>query len=84
MSAGVQQHDENAGHQVALEHKQSVLIRFHQLAEEASARQPDALANALFLLMDGAYVAARMFGASTHSPAVSLAEAARQILEIYC
>jgi AcrR family transcriptional regulator len=73
-----------AGHQVALEHKQSVLARFLQLSEEAGARQPDRLANALFLLMDGAYVAARMFGPSTHSPAISLAETARQIIEANC
>ena len=74
---------EYSGHQVALEHKQSVLARFHQLSEEAGARDPAALANALFLLMDGAYVAARMFGSSTRSPAISLAETARQILEAY-
>ena len=75
---------EYAGHQIALEHKRSVLARFRELAEEAGARQPEALANALFLLMDGAYVAARMFGPSTRSPATSLAETARQILEAYC
>jgi AcrR family transcriptional regulator len=68
------------GHQVALEHKQSVLARFRQLAEQAGARQPDAMANALFLLMDGAYVAARMFGASPDNPATSLAEAAQQVI----
>lgn len=73
-----------AGHQVALEHKQSVLARFQQLAEEAGARDPAALANALFLLMDGAYVAARMFGPSTSSPASSLAETARQVIEKHC
>ena len=75
---------EYPGHQVALEHKQSVLARFHQLSEEAGARDPAALANALFLLMDGAYAAARMFGSSTRSPAISLAATARQILEAYC
>ncbi len=73
-----------AGHQVALEHKQSVLRRFRQFSEEAGARQPDALANALFLLMDGAYVAARMFGTSTHNPAISLAETARQVIDACC
>ena len=72
-----------AGHQVALEHKQSVLARFRQLAEESGARQPEPLANALFLLMDGAYVAARMFGSSLNSPAVSLAETARQVIEAH-
>lgn len=70
-----------AGHQVALEHKQTVLARFQQLAEEAGAVQPDALANALFLLMDGAYVAARMFGPSASNPAISLAITARQVIE---
>jgi AcrR family transcriptional regulator len=73
-----------AGHQVALEHKQSVLARFRQLSEEAGAHQPDALANALFLLMDGAYVAARMFGPSADSAAISLAETARQVIEANC
>jgi AcrR family transcriptional regulator len=73
-----------AGHQVALEHKRGVLARFRQLAEQAGARQPEALANALFLLMDGAYVAARMFGPSTSSPATALAETARQMITANC
>ena len=71
-----------SGHQVALEHKHSVLARFRQLAEEAGARRPESLANALFRLMDGAYVAARMFGPSSNNPAISLAETARQVLEV--
>ncbi len=75
---------EYVGHRVALEHKQSALARFYQLSEEAGARDPDALANALFLLMDGAYVAARMFGPSTRSPASSLVETARQMIEANC
>jgi AcrR family transcriptional regulator len=69
------------GHQVALEHKRSVLRRFNQLAQEAGARQPEALAKALYLLMDGAYMAARMFGARPDNPATNLAEAARQVIE---
>ena len=73
-----------AGHQVAIEHKQTVRARFNQFAKEAGAHQPEALANALFLLMDGAYVAARMFGPSPHSPAISLAETALQVIEAYC
>ena len=75
---------EYPGHQVALEHKQSVLTRFQQLAEQAGVRDPVALANALFLLMDGAYVAARMFGPSPCNPAISLAETARQVIEACC
>jgi AcrR family transcriptional regulator len=73
-----------AGHQVALEHKLSVLARFNQLAREAGALQPEALANALLLLMDGAYMAARMYGASPDNPAANVAAAARQMIDAYC
>jgi AcrR family transcriptional regulator len=69
------------GHQVALEHKQSVRARFNQLTKEAGVRQPEALANALFLLMDGAYMAARMYGASPNNPAANVAEAARHLID---
>jgi len=73
-----------AGHQVALEHKQSVRTRFMQLAEEAGAPQPEALANALLLLMDGAYMAARMYGATPQNPAVNVVEAAGQLIDAQC
>lgn len=73
-----------AGHQVAREHKQAVRTRFRQLAAEASARQPVALADALLLLMDGAYMAARMYGASATNPAANVAQAARQLLDAQC
>ena len=73
-----------AGHQVALEHKQSVRSRFNLLAKEAGARQPEVLANALLLLMDGAYMAARMFGASPNNPGACVAEAAQQLIDAYC
>jgi len=73
-----------AGHQVAMEHKKSVRARFTQLAEEAGARQPEALANALHLLMDGAYIAARVYGATPQNPAVNVAEAARQLIDAQC
>jgi AcrR family transcriptional regulator len=75
---------EYAGHQVALEHKQAVRAQFNRLAQAANARQPEALANALFLLMDGAYMAARMFGSSSSNPAVDVAEAARHLIDAYC
>ena len=55
-----------------------------QLALEAGARQPEVLANALLLLMDGAYIAARMYGASTSSPAADIAAAARQVIDAQC
>jgi len=75
---------EYAGHQVALEHKQSVRDLFIQLAQEAGAREPAALASALLLLMDGAYMAARMYGASPNNPAVDVAEAARLLIDAHC
>jgi AcrR family transcriptional regulator len=67
------------GHQVAIEHKQSVRTRFRQLAKEAGARNPDVLADQLFLLMDGAYMASRMFG--TKNPALHLTSAAKTLID---
>jgi AcrR family transcriptional regulator len=71
------------GHQIALEHKQSVRLRFQQLAAEAGAHQPETLADALLLLMDGAYMAARMFGPSADNPAAHVADAARALIDAY-
>jgi AcrR family transcriptional regulator len=70
---------DHSGHQIALEHKQSVRARFRQLAKEAGAQSPEVLADQLFLLMDGAYMAARMFG--TKNPASHLADAARTLID---
>lgn len=67
------------GHQVALEHKQSVRVRFRQLAKEAGATKPEELADQLLLLMDGAYMASRMFGAK--NPAAQVAKAARILID---
>jgi AcrR family transcriptional regulator len=72
------------GHQVALEHKASVRRRFLQLSTEAGARQADVLADTLVLLMDGAYMAARVFGALPDSPAAHVAEAARNAIVAHC
>jgi AcrR family transcriptional regulator len=73
-----------AGHQVALEHKQAVRARFNALALEAGACRPEELSNALLLLMDGAYIAARLYGADPGSPAAGTAEAARQLIDAHC
>jgi hypothetical protein len=73
-----------AGHGVALEHKRSVRERFRELAEEAGAREPNQLAGTLMLLMDGAFMAARVFGASPDSPAAHVAEAAAQAVTAQC
>jgi AcrR family transcriptional regulator len=67
------------GHQVALAHKQSVRARFRQLVKQAGARNPDRLADQLFLLMDGAYMASRMFG--PENPATQVASAARTLID---
>ena len=69
---------------VALEHKEAVRARFNALAQEAGAGRPEDLANALLLLMDGAYMAARMYGAVPDSPASGVADAARQLIDAYC
>jgi hypothetical protein len=70
---------DHSGHQVALEHKQTVRARFRQLAKEAGAKKPDVLADQLFLLMDGAYMASRMFGIK--NPAANLAQAAQTLID---
>ena len=66
---------EHPGHRVALGHKQAVVARLRTLAEDAGLRDPADLAQQLLLLMDGAWVAARMFG--PHNPGVQVAAAAR-------
>ncbi len=72
---------EHPAHQVAVAHKRAVGARFRELAAAAGAAQPDVLAGGLVLLMDGAYMTARMFGASPDNPAMHLGEAARRLVE---
>jgi AcrR family transcriptional regulator len=68
-----------AGHQIALAHKASVRKRFQKLAEFAGAKDPEELANQLVLLMDGAYMAARVYGAN--NPGSSVGNAAKSLIE---
>ncbi|MEX1071997.1 MAG: TetR/AcrR family transcriptional regulator [Anaerolineales bacterium] len=68
-----------AGHKIALAHKLSVRKRFQELAESAGTHDPEQLANQLVLLMDGAYMAARVYGAS--NPGGSVASAAKTLIE---
>ncbi|MBI3944275.1 MAG: TetR/AcrR family transcriptional regulator [Chloroflexi bacterium] len=70
---------EHPGHRVALDHKQAVLDRLNDLAVAAGAREPEILANQLFLLMDGAWIAKRMFGPT--NPAQDLVSAARVLID---
>jgi AcrR family transcriptional regulator len=72
---------DHPGHQVALTHKNEVRDRFAALAREAGLRDPDQLGDQLLLLMDGAWVAARMFG--PHNPATGLTAAARALIDTH-
>jgi AcrR family transcriptional regulator len=72
---------DHPGHRVALAHKRAVMARLRTLAEDAGLRAPETLAAQLLLLMDGAWVAARMFG--PHSPAAQLAPAARALIQAH-
>ena len=70
---------DHPGHQVALAHKRRVRDRFATLAKEAGLRDPDELADQLLLLMDGAWVAARMYGPD--NPASGLARSAETLID---
>lgn len=70
---------DHPGHRTALEHKQTVRSRFRELARQAGARTPDVLADHLLLLMDGAFMAVRMFGNA--NPAANVAEAAESLIK---
>ncbi len=69
------------GHQAAVAHKQKVRDRFAELARGAGLRQPGELGDQLLLLMDGAWVASRMFGPK--NPGQGLANAAHALIEAH-
>jgi len=73
--------DSHPGHLVALEHKQAVRARFYELAQQAGARAPEVLADQLLLLMDGAFMAVRMFG--INNPAAHVAKAAESLIDAH-
>ena len=50
-------------HEVARRHKSRLRERLREMAAQAGAADGDALGDQLLLLMDGAFVAARLFGA---------------------
>jgi AcrR family transcriptional regulator len=66
------------GHAVALEHKNSVRTRFLYLAIQAGVADPEGAADSLCLLMDGAFMAVRMYGAD--GPALRVKQAAEKVL----
>ena len=72
---------DHPGHATALAHKQAVRARLGRLAADARATDPAALADALLLLMDGAFAAARMYRRS--SPAKTVADTARVLIDAH-
>jgi AcrR family transcriptional regulator len=66
------------GHAVALAHKDAVRGRLRSLATAADASRPDELADGLFLLMDGAFAAVRMYGPD--NPGAHVGGAARTLI----
>jgi AcrR family transcriptional regulator len=68
-------------HEVAADHKRAVLARLTTLAKQAKLKEPATLAGQLSLLIDGAWVAPRMFGPDNH--AKSLTRAARAIIDAH-
>jgi AcrR family transcriptional regulator len=68
----------SAGHATALGHKKAVRARLRELAAEAGAADAKALGDALLLLMDGAFCAARMYG--RRNPGAGVAVVARSLI----
>ncbi len=72
------------GRQIAQAHKQAVRERFQALAAQAGAADPAALADQLYLVMDGAWMAVRVFGArgpARQAPAAAAALLAAHLPE---
>lgn len=67
------------GHEVARRHKAQLRARLRAMAAEAGAEDPGAVGDQLVLLMDGAFVAARLFGTGDH-PGRQVAGAAATLI----
>jgi AcrR family transcriptional regulator len=65
-------------HRAARRHKDAVRAWLRTRAEEAGAKDPDALADGLHLLIDGAWASARMYG--SNGPAAAVAATGRTVL----
>lgn len=65
------------GHAYARASKQRVLARLEQMAGEAKAAQPRALAEQLYLLLEGVWASVRIYGRD--APVTHLVEAARAL-----
>lgn len=73
---------DHLGHRVAIDHKRQVRERFAELGRAAGLADPEQLADELLLLMDGGWVAARMFGPENPARG-SLTSAARSLIEAH-
>jgi AcrR family transcriptional regulator len=66
------------GHEVARRNKEQVQARLLGLCERMGAKHPQALANQLYLMMDGAFMSSRMYGVK--NPANDIGNFARQMV----
>ncbi|ABS27836.1 TetR/AcrR family transcriptional regulator [Anaeromyxobacter sp. Fw109-5] len=73
---------EHPGHRRALRNKLAVRDRLASMAKQAGLRSSESLAAQLLLLMDGAWVAARVFGPGDN-PGASVGQAARALIEAH-
>lgn len=69
----------HVAHRIAVRHKRRIRARFARIAKAAGLSEPHILADQLLMLMDGAWVAARMFDRG--SPARNVARAANVLIE---
>ena len=67
------------GHQMALANREAVRARFRELAAQAELPHPERLADHLLLLMDGAFMAARLYG--SQNPGAQVSVAVQRLLE---
>ncbi|MGA9160572.1 MAG: hypothetical protein WB297_06870 [Actinomycetota bacterium] len=72
-AAGEFSERDHPGHRAAAKHKRAVVGRLSQLAVQAGSRDPNALAEELLLIMDGAWSAARVFGPDNHGRRAAVA-----------
>ncbi len=62
---------DHPGHKAAKAHKEQILAKFEALGKAAKLKRPRVLAESLLMLMDGAWNAARMFGAGNYAGQVA-------------
>lgn len=72
-AAGEFPEPDHPGHRAAVAHKRAVVDRLRELGEQAGARDANALAEELLLIMDGAWSATRVFGPGSHGRRASRA-----------